>query len=228
MAADLPRIRAVIFDYGNVLCFPQSEADARRMAEICGMSLARFSELYWRSRLAYDRADLDRETYWAGVAREDGRTFTPGQVDQLVEIDCTGWAHINPASMQWVQQLRRAGLQLVLLSNMPAEISRYLLTHHEWPSLFHHLVFSCDLRRVKPEPESYQVCLEKLQLAPHEVLFLDDREQNVQGAAKLGMHALVFDDLSRVLEKVARRYHLPVPDAVASSAMPAEPLLDEP
>jgi putative hydrolase of the HAD superfamily len=209
-------IRAVIFDYGNVLCFPQTQADVQRMVEICGMSLPRFTELYWRYRLAYDRADLNRETYWATVAREDERTFSPEQVDQVVEIDCTGWARINPAAMQWVQQLRQANLQLALLSNMPAEISHYLTANHKWPSLFHHLVFSCDLRRTKPEPEAYQVCLEKLQVAASEALFLDDRPENVEAAKKLGIHGVVFDGLDRTAQTVARHYNVPVPNAVVS------------
>jgi putative hydrolase of the HAD superfamily len=225
MEAERIPIRAVIFDYGNVLCFPQTEADVQRMAEICGMSLPRFKELYWRYRLAYDRADLNRETYWATVAREDGRTFGPKQVDLVVEIDCTGWARINSAAVQWVQQLRQADFQLALLSNMPAEISDYLTSNHEWPSLFHHLVFSCDLRKVKPEPQTYEVCLEKLQVAPNEALFLDDRPENVEAAKKLGIHSVLFDGLDRTLRTVARHYNVPVP-AVVSSGVSAEPLLE--
>jgi putative hydrolase of the HAD superfamily len=222
------QIRAVIFDYGNVLCFPQTEADVRRMAEICGMSLPRFSELYWRYRLAYDRADLNRETYWAQVAREDGRTFSREQVDQIVEIDCTGWARINQAAMGWVEQLRQAGLHLALLSNMPAEISHYLTTNHKWPSLFHHLVFSCDLRRAKPEPETYQVCLEKLQAAPGEVLFLDDRRENVEAAARLGIQGVLFDDLDHTSRRVAQRYDVPTPERGEGTPMfPVQPLMDE-
>jgi putative hydrolase of the HAD superfamily len=211
-------IRAAIFDYGNVLCFPQAESEAERMAQVCGMSLARFREAYWRYRLPYDRADLDREAYWGKVAAENGSSLNRQQIAQIVAIDCEGWAQINEAAMLWVRQMRQAGLRLVLLSNMPAEIRDYLIANHEWPSLFHDLLFSCDLRRAKPEPETYQACLERLQVAPGEVLFLDDRPENVNAALKLGIQGVVFETLEKAALHVAGRYDVPVPGEIRASA----------
>src|SRR5271155_3923814 len=48
-------VRAVVFDYGNVLCLEQTLEDMKGMALVCGIPHERFSELYWKLRPPYDR-----------------------------------------------------------------------------------------------------------------------------------------------------------------------------
>jgi putative hydrolase of the HAD superfamily len=205
------KLRAVVFDYGNVLCHPQELSDVEGMAAICGLAVPRFQELYWKFRMPYDRADLNDDTYWNSVAREAGIAINRRQIEQLVPLDAKGWSRPNHATVQWVEQLRDAGLSLAILSNMPFGVSRYLMANCEWFSFFHHLIFSCDVGRVKPEPEIYENCLEKLDAAPAEVLFLDDIARNVEGATSLGIHGLLFDTFENTVSRVGERFDLPVP-----------------
>jgi len=221
-------IRAVVFDYGNVLSFHHLPSDVEAMAQVCGITVERFTPPYWELRMAYDRADLDRTSYWTGVAGSDGRVLSSQQIDELVAIDSQGWSRINPAAMQWVERIRRAGFRLALLSNMPAEISRYLAANCEWPALFDHLIFSCDVHSAKPEPAIYRTCLEQLQTPPQEVLFFDDRQENVEGAAALGIHGVLFDTLERTVGRVAGQFEIPLPVGVeATGRILSEPLLGE-
>ena len=207
------KLRAVVFDYGNVLCHPQQPSDVEGMAAICGLPVPRFQELYWKFRMAYDRADLNDDTYWNAVAREAGIAVSPSQIERLVPLDAKSWSRPNHASVQWVEQLRGAGLSLAVLSNMPIGISRYLMAHCDWFSFFHHLIFSCDVGRVKPEPEIYNHCLEKLDAVPAEVLFLDDIAKNVNGATSLGIHGLLFDTFENTISRVGGQFDLPMPQA---------------
>src|SRR5207237_7571202 len=48
-------VRAVVFDYGNVLCLEQTLEDMKGMALVCGIPHERFSGLYWKLRPPYDR-----------------------------------------------------------------------------------------------------------------------------------------------------------------------------
>ncbi|MGH9455217.1 MAG: HAD family hydrolase [Candidatus Acidiferrales bacterium] len=201
-------IRAVVFDYGNVLSQPQTTADAERLAALCGTEFSRFSELYWRSRLAYDRADLTAGDYWAAILEAAGRTLSREQLRELIAIDGHSWARPNVAAIRWVEQLRKAGLRLAVLSNMPLEIRQYVISHCAWLSCFHHLTFSCDVGRVKPEAEIYQECLRSLDLPPEEILFLDDRPENVDAAMGLGIHGLVFDNTENTRARASARFRL--------------------
>jgi len=211
------RVRAVVFDYGLVLSLPQQPLAMEKMATLCGIELDRFSELYWKFRLPYDRADLDGPSYWKTVAREAGVSLTGSQIDELFPLDAWSWSRINPGSSRWVKQLHGAGFRMALLSNMPLEISRYLTVHDSWHSSFDHLVFSCDVRRVKPEPEIYHDCLKKLQAEPQEVLFLDDRPENVEAANRLGIHGVLFDTIEKTVARVAERFDVPAPEIAEGS-----------
>ena len=62
------RLKAVIFDYGNVLCEPQRDSDLVAMAAECDLPHDQFTEGYWKWRLDYDRAALSPLEYWARVA----------------------------------------------------------------------------------------------------------------------------------------------------------------
>jgi putative hydrolase of the HAD superfamily len=210
-------IRGVIFDYGKVLCHPQTPSDVELMARASGMTIARFQELYWKFRKAYDRADLNADSYWGSVAEQDGRVFSREQIATLVSLDTESWARPNEATFRWVQELRNAGLRLAVLSNMPLELSQYLRAHCSWIRLFDQLTFSAEVALVKPEPAIYENCLAGLQLEPREVLFLDDLAANVEGAAKLGIHSVVFDTLDRTSSRVAGKFDLRSPDSQKSA-----------
>jgi len=208
-------IRGVIFDYGNVLCHMQQPSDLEAMAQICGIATPRLQELYWKFRLPYDRGDLTAQAYWQAVAGEAGLVFSQEQIAKLIWLDTQGWARPNEKTIKWAGQLRRAGLRLALLSNMPRDLSQYLVANGGWVPYFHHLTFSCDVRMVKPDPAIYQACLKSLEVAPEEVLFLDDLAPNIEAAEKLGIHSVLFDTIELTAARVGERFDLPLPDFLA-------------
>jgi FMN phosphatase YigB (HAD superfamily) len=98
------------------------------------------------------------------------------------------------------------------------ELKNYLVSHLDLFSHFQHLVFSCDFREVKPEPGIYQHCLDLLQIPASEVLFLDDKPENVKAAVALGIHGMVFDSAENVLQRVSAQFDLPVPSVFQASS----------
>jgi putative hydrolase of the HAD superfamily len=216
-AAEKIKIRAVVFDYGMVLTVAQPVSVLEEMAAICGLPPDVFHKAYWEYRLAYDR-DLNADQYWKKAMKLAGVAITAAQIAKLVLVDSAGWSHLNPLSVSWVRQLHSAGVQLAVLSNMPPEVKEYLLKHVEVFSLFQHLIFSCDVHQVKPEPGIYQHCIDVLQLSPHEVLFLDDKQENVDAATDFGIHALVVDSIANAIMQVRDQFDLPVPASLELSA----------
>ncbi|HYL38962.1 MAG TPA: HAD family phosphatase [Bryobacteraceae bacterium] len=206
------RIRpaAIIFDYGNVLSEPQPWSDVQAMASILDLPAETFRRVYWQFRLAYDEAALDPEAYWTTVAQAVSRRLTDSQILVLIEIDCRGWAHPAAVIPEWARQLHRAGLRTALLSNMPVPVRDYV-SRCTWLPPFHHRTFSCDVRAAKPSVKIYRHCLNGLGVAPSDVLFLDDRPENVQAAQALGMHGVVFTTLGQAAAELDRRFDIPVP-----------------
>jgi putative hydrolase of the HAD superfamily len=200
--------KAVIFDYGNVLCESQPAADTQALANILGLPVPRFTQMYWQFRIEFDAAALDPIAYWNTVARTASRTLTPAQIDTLIEIDSRSWSHPAPVMPQWARDLRAAGIRTALLSNMPVPVRDYIL-RCAWLPDFDVRVFSCEAGLCKPEPEIYRNCLSKLGIQPSEVLFIDDREPNIRAAEALGLHAVLFTDPAGAARQIEQRFSLP-------------------
>ena len=181
----------VMFDYGGVICTPQPHQDLAALAAVAGVSIAEFASGYWPFRARYDAADLTAEGYWQAVAGRLARSFTGSQIGELARLDIVSWSHMQTATLEVVRDTAAAGHRLALLSNAPAEVARAV---EELPVArhFEHLLFSCDLRAIKPDPLCFGKALSRLGAAPQEVTFIDDRADNVTAAAGLGMRAIRF------------------------------------
>ena len=202
-------MQAVIFDYGNVLCVPQPLEDVKAMADIFGLPVDRFEELYWRKRLPYDRTEMTPEEYWEDFQRMAEMEPSPHRARRAMAIDCRSWAHPNPAMIEWAKQVRASGVKTAILSNMPLALRVYLDAEHGWIHEFDHRVFSCDVKLAKPDLAIYALCLEGLGIEPEAALFLDDRADNIEAAHKAGLHGVLFSTANRAAAELNGRYGLP-------------------
>jgi FMN phosphatase YigB (HAD superfamily) len=66
--------------------------------------------------------------------------------------------------------------------------------------LFDVALFSHRCGRRKPDPAAYAAAAAALGVAPAQVVFVDDKPRNVQAAAAVGMHGLVFTGPARLAE----------------------------
>jgi putative hydrolase of the HAD superfamily len=204
-------VRAVVFDYGNVLCLEQTVEDMNNMAHVSGIPHERFSELYWKQRPPYDRGDIDGPAYWTAVIGQQELGLSRDQIATLIELDCESIVRPNQGAVQWAKLLHQEGFPLTLLSNMPLELSRHVTKSFPSLSTFEHLIYSCDYGSIKPELAIYRICLELLKSAPRDILYLDDRAENVEAAARLGINSVLFDTVEETASRVESRFDIPVP-----------------
>ncbi|HKN61299.1 MAG TPA: HAD family phosphatase [Candidatus Acidoferrales bacterium] len=205
------QFRAVILDYGAVLCHEPLPHEIEFMAGVFRMSPPEFLALWAAHRGPYDRGDLSTPEYWSIVSREAGVGLTPELIDQLSQADKEMWSRVNTEMINWLSTLRPAGYQTALLSNMQFDMIAHMRANFPWLSHFDHQIFSAEVRTIKPDPAIYRHCLQRLGVEPHEAIFVDDREENVVAARSLGIIAFHFrsvPELRRDLESAGFR-HLP-------------------
>jgi len=206
-------LRAVIFDYGEVLCI-RDRAAHQRLLSLTGLDCDTFERLYWRDRHGYDLGRVDGRGYWANFARDAGLTWTAQKIDALIETDVVMWTSINEPMLAWAQSLQESGLLTAILSNMGPEVLGTMRREFAWLAGFNQLTWSCELGIAKPDPAIYNLTCDKLGVRPGEALFLDDKRENVQAAQQLGLEALQFssiDQLQRDLASSASFRDLPAP-----------------
>jgi putative hydrolase of the HAD superfamily len=201
--------KAVIFDYGNVLCLPQQASDVDRMSELIGIARPQFDELYWRFRDPYDQGEIDAAVYWNRIADAARVPMRYGLTEQLVVADSNSWMHPCQPMIDWAAVLKDKGIKVGLLSNMHFDLRHHLGQHCEWLRSFDHVTFSCDVGAIKPQEAIYRHCLAGLGVHPHESLFLDDKHSNAEGARRVGIHCIVFENPQQASREVAQKFRLP-------------------
>ena len=193
----------VLFDYGGVICEPQPEADRARLARASGAPVADFEAAYWRYRLDYDRAVLDVTAYWQRVAADLGRSYSDAEIAELSRLDAASWLTLQPGTVDLITGLAAAGQRLAVLSNAPSDVAE-AVGRLPLAGYFEHLVFSCALKSAKPAAECFRATLALLEADPGDVIFLDDRPENVAGAAALGIRSVQFTGAPAARADLAR------------------------
>lgn len=121
------------------------------------------------------------------------------------------FAHTEDLVMQydytvpWLESLKEQGYQLYFLSNYP----KLLFENHKknrfsFLPLMEGGVVSYEEHLMKPDPAIYYRLYEKYGLNPEECIFFDDCIENVEGAKKTGMQAILFESFETTQIKIQK------------------------
>ena len=192
-------IKAIIFDYGNVLIDWNPRNVYRRYFPDDREGMERF---------------LQEINFMEWNALQDrGRPFEEGvailseqfpQYADLIRAYHENWLEsIGEAFTGTVEILKRlkwAGYPLYGFSNWSAETFPLIRAQHDFFDLFDDMVISGAVGFVKPEPEIYQIMLEKVGRPAQECLFIDDSLPNIQQANTIGFATIHFQSPAQLEE----------------------------
>jgi putative hydrolase of the HAD superfamily len=200
-------IKAVVFDFGNVISEPHDTGCYRRMGDITGLGEAFFGEMFWKYRADFDRGTLRAHAMYRKILADAGMTGTEGELDalagKLVEEDLASWFHISESVTEWGRSLKASGLALGVLSNMPQD---FLARYRADIALFNEAdvaVFSCECGLIKPDKPIYLELIRRLGCRSDEIAFFDDIAANVEGARAVGINAFLWTGLERAKADLA-------------------------
>jgi epoxide hydrolase-like predicted phosphatase len=197
--------RAVIFDFGAVLfrwrpaallarVLPELARDeASTRALVVG-----FFQGYGGDWGRFDRGTIGVDELAHAISRRlhDSLGVTPAHAHAVIAAVPDELAPIAD-SVALLQRLHAAGLPLFYLSNMPAPYADHLERSHGFMACFQAGVFSSRVGLCKPEPEIFQLALQRFGLAPGEAVFLDDHAPNIAAAQTLGLPGVLFSDTAQ-------------------------------
>lgn len=64
------------------------------------------------------------------------------------------------------------------------------------------IIYSHEEGYLKPDPRIYRIACDRLDVAPESALFLDDVEENVEGARAIGMNAITFRTTAQAISEL--------------------------
>lgn len=188
-------IKAIIFDFGNVISEYLPDGIFDMLSEKSGMPVKLFEVAYGDFRTPFDGGYIDRAELYRRALIEIGMD-TEAQdnalCQRLGDMDMASWSHPSAKTIEWVQELKSRGFKTGVLSNMPFDFLELYGDDIEVFKMVDESVFSCHYHMTKPTPDIYYKILDKLAVKPEEAIFIDDSEKNIAAANKLGIHGIVF------------------------------------
>ena len=191
MQTDLS-IKNLIFDLGGVILDLSVDSTLQSFAEFSGIEAPRIKQLYFNSPGfdSYEKGEITDPEF-----RDFVRKLY--KIDASDEVLDTCWnamlVNIPLEKLQLLETLKKTH-NVFLLSNTSNIHVNYInnilikrVTPKSLDDFFHHSFYSYRMKMRKPDAEIFQQVLDEAKLIPHETLFLDDNQANVDGASKLGI-----------------------------------------
>ena len=168
----------------------------------------------WAKYAKVSESDFKRQTSEELALCETGQITQSElwqQVGRKFNVEPAGLEHIFIECFKQKAKLDDGVVRIIeslpeayLLSNqMP--IASELCRQHSWFSYFKQIFLSFDIGHMKPDPRIYHTVAKELGVQSSEVVLIDDKKENVEGAVKCGMNGIIFrsaEQLRADLEKV--------------------------
>ena len=185
-------IKAVVFDYGQVITFPQDPGTIDRIAERIGTERKKFEPLLWALRGEYDRGTMSAREYYRKVLSGLNASMDDDGVDEIIQMDLESWKNINYETVALMEDIKKAGYILGILSNMPHDFLSWARENLPVFSLPQISLFSCELSLIKPEEAIYRKLLSLSGVESGELVFFDDNNENINSARAIGIKGYVW------------------------------------
>jgi 2-haloacid dehalogenase len=181
----------VVFDIGNVL-------------------------LNWEPRVLYRKifaSDAEVEAFLTDILpphwnreQDRGRSWSEAEAHQIalfpeyaaqIRAFRARWHETVPGEIAGtvtiLEALKTMGVPLYAITNFASDTFREAQQRFRYlADSFIDIVISGDEKVIKPDPAIYQILLNRQGLDAADCVFIDDSKANVEAAAALGFHALLF------------------------------------
>ncbi len=137
----------------------------------------------------YDRGTLSVDEVAKAVAEYRSCDIDTAKANMLLAIEYQ--EEVEPTA-RLISELKAQGYRLIVLSNMSPEYIEFLRKKPVYCH-FDEEIISCEVKCVKPEREIYELLLSRCGIDADETIFIDDRRENVEAAAELGIIPFHFN-----------------------------------
>ncbi len=193
-------VRAVIFDFGGVIVRTEDQTPRRRAAERLGVSLEELYHAVFDSPTAALATIglASAEAVWASVAERF--RLDPQALAQL-RADFWAGDRCDDALVTFIRNLR-PGVKTGILSNAWPDGRAIIAERFGLRDAVDDIVISAEVGIAKPDARIFALAVDRLGVAPHEALFVDDFLRNIEGARAAGLQALHFRDARQAVADV--------------------------
>jgi putative hydrolase of the HAD superfamily len=186
-------------------------------------------DLHLRLTEALGRTPLERELCMSEIFAAEAPALTGAAAFEVdleavlrrldatcdVETVLNHWRMIEAHQpiLTMIRELRSTGVYCAIASNQERNRARHMSEALGYYEVFEREFYSCDLGHTKPSPRYFEEIVHITNFEPSQMLFIDDRLENVEAARRCGLAAEQFvlwkeDDGADALGRILRRHGL--------------------
>jgi putative hydrolase of the HAD superfamily len=195
-------IKVIIFDYNGVVkkiskyFFDDVEAIFSLSAEEKEYAKKVTRDLFEQ----FDKGLLDEDSFWLKFSQRINKPM-PVNVKELARKLFNEHFELYEEVVNMLKNLKTNGYVTAVLSDTfpyMADITR-LRNGYDY---FDKVYLSCEVGFVKPQKEFYDLAVKDLAVLPGECIFIDDKEENLLSAEKLGMKTVLAKTPNQIVKDV--------------------------
>ena len=200
----MPEIDFIYFDLGKVILSFDHERGCRQVSSIADVPPEQVKKTIFDSGLQnqYETGLVTCDEFHAIFCRET--SSHPGKRELLTAL--SDIFELNLEILPLIAQLRASSFPIGILSNTCH--AHWDLVYERYTVLrqcFGPVILSFETNSMKPDSKIYERAIELAGCHVENCFFMDDKQENVDGAIAVGMDALLFRSVPQLLEALVAR-----------------------
>jgi epoxide hydrolase-like predicted phosphatase len=122
------------------------------------------------------------------------------ELNEILKKIVDKYSKVEPVWNILLPELKKQNYMLAVINNGTGLTLDGFKRKNNFSEYFDIFINSSEEKMEKPDPRIYLLACERLGVAPEECVFIDDMQENVSAARKLGMTGFVYRDYQKLID----------------------------
>jgi epoxide hydrolase-like predicted phosphatase len=195
----MAKINAVIFDWGGVLIEDPAPALFKYCANALGVSAEQYVTAFDICINDFQTGAVTEKQFWTNMTKHLNAPMP--KVNSLWTEAFMATYRPRQEMFSLASRLRKAGCKTAILSNTEKPVVEII--NKQKYDAFDITVLSCLEGTAKPGRKIYDLTLDRLGIPAGQALFIDDKQENIEGAKQAGLQTILFKNTEKFKKDIA-------------------------
>lgn len=194
-------ITTLFLDIGGVLLTNGWDRAARKLAATTfNLDLPELEERHHLTFDTYEEGKLTLDEYLNRIVFYEPRSFTKETFADFIYAQSAPY----PDMLELIPRLKeKYKLKVVIVNNEGRELNEYRINHFGINKFADAFISSCFVHFRKPDADIFKIAIDIAQVAPENVVYIDDRPMFVSVAESLGLNGHRHTSYEDTIAKLA-------------------------
>jgi putative hydrolase of the HAD superfamily len=192
----MSKIKTIAFDWGGVLIDNPAEAIVTYCANKLDVPTQIFLNTLNKYLPKFQIAEISEKIFWQQICAD-----LNVQVSRTNSLWGEAFRSVYSPKVKMFElaaELKKQGFIISILSN--TEMPAYQYFKELNYEVFDELIFSCIEKIRKPDSKIFEIALEKSNSSANQMIFIDDRMDNIKAAEYLGINTIRYKNTIETIE----------------------------